>query len=145
MVGPTAVGKSTVGWRVLNTLWERGVTAAYVDVDQLGFSAPETGTRLKAENLVRVWQGYRDAGARALIVVARGAPDTYGDRARSPTAPLTRRARSVRGSPTRVSSLTPVVTTTPRWRPACSLCWGGPNTPERGRGEVPVLVGAGLW
>ncbi len=53
------------------------MTAAYVDVDQLGFSAPETGTQLKAENLARVWQGYRDAGARALVVVARGVPDAY--------------------------------------------------------------------
>lgn len=77
VVGPTAVGKSTVGWGVLSTLWQRGVTAAYVDVDQLGFSAPETGLQLKAENLARVWQGYRDAGARALVVVARGAPDAY--------------------------------------------------------------------
>ncbi|WP_043841000.1 AAA family ATPase [Amycolatopsis taiwanensis] len=77
VVGPTAVGKSTAGWKVLSTLWERGVAAAYVDVDQLGFFAPEPSARLKAENLARVWQGYRDAGARALIVVARGAPDAY--------------------------------------------------------------------
>ncbi|WP_169736723.1 AAA family ATPase [Pseudonocardia spinosispora] len=76
LVNPTAVGKSAVGWEVMQSLGAKGVTAAYIDVDQLGFVQPECGP-VKAEALTGVWRGYRAAGARALIVVARGAPPAY--------------------------------------------------------------------
>ncbi|MBF6331663.1 AAA family ATPase [Nocardia transvalensis] len=77
LAGPTAVGKSTVGWEVLKTLWERGLPAAYVDVEQLGFCHPDAAPKAKADNLLQVWRGYRRAGACALIVVARGEPLRY--------------------------------------------------------------------
>ncbi|MGW5220373.1 AAA family ATPase [Nocardia sp. NPDC004085] len=75
LTGATAVGKSTVGWEVLRIVRGRGITAAYVDVDQLGFGP--SGFAAKTDNLLAVWRGYRHAGARALIVVVRGAPDRY--------------------------------------------------------------------
>ncbi|MEV6774139.1 AAA family ATPase [Nocardia sp. NPDC051030] len=77
LVGPTAVGKSAVGWEVLQLLRGRGIPAAYIDVEQLGFCSGELAPMVKGENLLQVWRGYREAGARALIVVARGAPDRY--------------------------------------------------------------------
>lgn len=77
VVGPTAVGKSTVGWEVVRTLWGRGTPAAYVDADQLGFCGTEPVSKVKADNLAQVWRGYRRAGARTLVVVARGVPSHY--------------------------------------------------------------------
>ncbi|MFI6173786.1 AAA family ATPase [Nocardia sp. NPDC051052] len=77
LVGPTAVGKSTVGWEALRMLWGRGLTAAYIDADQLGFFTADSALKIKADNLIQIWRGYRRAGARALIVVARGTPHPY--------------------------------------------------------------------
>lgn len=77
LAGPTAVGKSTVGWEVLQILRERGIRAGFVDVDQFGFYPSDSAAKIKVESLQRVWRGYRGAGARALIVVARGAPQAY--------------------------------------------------------------------
>lgn len=77
LVGPTAVGKSTVGWEALRILWGRGITAAYIDADQLGFFDADSAPNIKADNLLRVWHGYRGVGARALVVVARGTPHRY--------------------------------------------------------------------
>jgi adenylylsulfate kinase-like enzyme len=77
ITGPTAVGKSTIGWNVLTTLCGRGLTAAYIDVDQLGFISTGPSRQLKAENARSAWHGYHAVGARCLIVVARGAPGSY--------------------------------------------------------------------
>jgi chloramphenicol 3-O-phosphotransferase len=51
-----------------------GHTAAYVDLDQIGFRGPAPaddpgGHRLKARNLAAIWHTYRAAGAECLIVV----------------------------------------------------------------------------
>jgi adenylylsulfate kinase-like enzyme len=78
ITGPTAVGKSTVGWDVFATLSARGVSAAYIDVDQLGFIAPASASRqVKGENMGRLWRGYRATGAQCLIVAARDVPGFY--------------------------------------------------------------------
>ncbi|MFI5782834.1 AAA family ATPase [Nocardia sp. NPDC051570] len=77
LAGPTAVGKSTVGWEVLQILRGRGIPAAFIDVDQLGFYGSGLAPDIKADNLVRVWRGYRGAGARVLVLVARGVPHRY--------------------------------------------------------------------
>ncbi|MEC3918111.1 AAA family ATPase [Nocardia sp. CDC160] len=77
LAGPTAVGKSTVGWEILRMLRDRGTRAAFIDVDQFGFFESDLAPEIKADNLIRVWHGYRNAGAQALIVVARGAPHRY--------------------------------------------------------------------
>ncbi|RDI68508.1 AAA family ATPase [Nocardia pseudobrasiliensis] len=77
LLGPTAVGKSAVGWEVLRTLWDRDLPAAFIDAEQLGFHPDGSGPNIKAQNLLRVWHGYRRAGARALIVVTRGQPEPF--------------------------------------------------------------------
>jgi hypothetical protein len=50
-----------------------GFTAAYVDLDQVGFCHPlpadgPGGHRLGARNLAALWRTYRSAGAQALLV-----------------------------------------------------------------------------
>src|SRR4051812_34820609 len=78
ITGPTAVGKSTVGWDVFATLCARGVSGAYIDVDQLGFMSPADASRqLKGDNMGRLAHRYRATGAQCLIVVARDAPGFY--------------------------------------------------------------------
>ncbi|RSN21596.1 hypothetical protein DMC61_34860 [Amycolatopsis sp. WAC 04169] len=71
VTGPTAVGKSTAAFSALRDLWERDVPVAYVDLAQLGFAHPGPDPALEAALLSAVWRGYRDAGAKRLIVVAR--------------------------------------------------------------------------
>jgi adenylylsulfate kinase-like enzyme len=71
--GATGVGKSTVGFEIYQRQLRTGMTAAYVDLDQVGFCRPATGDprnhRLKARNLAGLWQTYRAAGAQCLTVV----------------------------------------------------------------------------
>ncbi|KFZ83928.1 hypothetical protein ED92_08485 [Amycolatopsis sp. MJM2582] len=71
VTGPTAVGKSTAAFGALRDLWERGIPVAYVDLAQLGFAHPGPDPAREAALLSAVWSGYRDAGAKRLIVVAR--------------------------------------------------------------------------
>ncbi|MFD6065825.1 AAA family ATPase [Amycolatopsis lurida] len=71
VTGPTAVGKSTAAFSALRDLWERDLPVAYVDLAQLGFAHPAPDPALEAAHLSAVWRGYRDAGAKRLIVVAR--------------------------------------------------------------------------
>jgi hypothetical protein len=79
--GPTAVGKSTVGWRLYQRARYAGFRTAFVDLDQLGFHRPvPTGDpgnhRLKAANLAAVWQRFRARGADNLVAVGPlGEPD----------------------------------------------------------------------
>ena len=82
LCGPTAVGKSSVGWQVYQQTRRAGIRAAFVDLDQLGFHRPgSTGDpgnhRLKAANLAAVWRSFRDNGAECLIAV--GPLDRPGD------------------------------------------------------------------
>jgi Mrp family chromosome partitioning ATPase len=71
VTGPTAVGKSTAAWRVLRDFWQQEAPVAYVDLAQLGFARPGPDPALEAANLAALWRGYREAGARRLLVVAR--------------------------------------------------------------------------
>ncbi|MEV6911870.1 hypothetical protein [Amycolatopsis sp. NPDC051071] len=71
VTGPTAVGKSTAGWSVLRDLWQRGIPVAYADLAQFGFVSPGPDPAVEAAGLAAVWRGYREAGARSLLVVAR--------------------------------------------------------------------------
>jgi adenylylsulfate kinase-like enzyme len=65
--GPTAVGKSTVGYQVFRRLYGTGTRTAYLDLKQIT-ALPAADGRLKADNLAAVWAGFRAAGARRLIV-----------------------------------------------------------------------------
>src|SRR6266508_6795205 len=74
LCGPAAVGKSTVGWQVYQQVRRAGFTAAFADLDQIGFHRPvpvgDPGNhRLKAANLAAVWRAFRASGAGCLIAV----------------------------------------------------------------------------
>jgi adenylylsulfate kinase-like enzyme len=73
LCGPPAVGKSTVGFEIFMRVLDDGIPAAYVDLAQLGFCRPAPDDdpdhhRLKAHHLGRVWEGFRAAGARCLVM-----------------------------------------------------------------------------
>lgn len=69
--GPTGVGKSTIGFEFYIQCLNAGLTAGYVDLDQIGFIRPVADSasrhRLKARNLAAIWRNYRAAGATHLI------------------------------------------------------------------------------
>jgi AAA domain len=74
LCGPAAVGKSTVGWQVYQQVRLTGVSAAFVDLDQIGFHRPvpagDPGNHwLKSANLAAVWRTFRAGGAQCLIAV----------------------------------------------------------------------------
>jgi hypothetical protein len=73
--GATGAGKSAVGFEVFLRQLRAGVSAAYVDLDQVGFVSPPVvpandpgGHRLKARNLADLWPRYHEAGARFLVL-----------------------------------------------------------------------------
>jgi len=72
--GTTGVGKSTVGWRVFEEVRKAGITAAFVDLEQISFYRPVPDNdpenhQIKAHNLAGLWQTFHESGARCLIVV----------------------------------------------------------------------------
>lgn len=70
LCGVTGVGKSTVGYAVYRRAVSAGLMAAYVDLDQIGFSGPAVaGHRIRARNVAALWQTYRTAGAQGMVVV----------------------------------------------------------------------------
>jgi adenylylsulfate kinase-like enzyme len=72
LCGATGVGKSTVGFEIYMGDLRAGRTAAYVDLDQIGFCSPATtdvSHAVKAANLVAICANYEAAGAQRLIVV----------------------------------------------------------------------------
>jgi hypothetical protein len=90
LCGPPGVGKSTVGWEMFGRLTAAGVTAAYVDIDQLGMCyAPPTADeyapdpspsdpgryRMKSRNLGEVLANFRHAGAQCVVVSGVTDPD----------------------------------------------------------------------
>ena len=68
--GADAVGKSVVGWEAYRQLIARGVPAAYVDTDYLGFCDPRPAdpAQLVAANLAAIWANYARHGIRYLVV-----------------------------------------------------------------------------
>jgi hypothetical protein len=68
--GADAVGKSVVGWEAYSLLVARGVPAAYVDTDYLGFCEPhpDDHSDLVTANLGAVWRNYAQHGIRYLVV-----------------------------------------------------------------------------
>jgi len=73
--GATGAGKSAVGFEVFLRQLRTGASAAYVDLDQVGFVSPPVlpaddpgGHRLKARNLADLWLRYHEAGARSLVL-----------------------------------------------------------------------------
>lgn len=68
--GADAVGKSVVGWEAYSQLVARGLPAAYVDTDYLGFCdpRPQDPSPLVAANLGAVWDNYVKQGVRHIVV-----------------------------------------------------------------------------
>ena len=85
LLGPSGVGKSTIGFRAYLNVVGSGRVTAFVDIDQLGFFDPAIGTRtdLQAKNLAAVWHGLATAGAEVAVVVgpigSRAEARTYAD------------------------------------------------------------------
>lgn len=70
--GPAGVGKSTIGFELYVRYVRDGLTAGYIDLDQIAFIRPAPDAdpgrhRLKAGNLAAMWRTYRAAGATYLI------------------------------------------------------------------------------
>jgi hypothetical protein len=70
--GPAGIGKSTIGFELYVRYVRGGLTAGYVDLDQIGFVRPGSDSdpgrhRLKAGNLAAIWRTYQAAGATHLI------------------------------------------------------------------------------
>lgn len=74
--GPTGVGKSTVGFGLFNNLLADGRTAAYLDLQQLGFLAdlPDDapgGHEVVAGCVADLWEQYRAVGAQDLVLTGQ--------------------------------------------------------------------------
>jgi hypothetical protein len=72
LCGPAGVGKSTIGFPLYQRCLRAGLTAGYVDLDQIGFLRPGPdgdpgGHQLRARNLAAMWAVYRAAGASHLV------------------------------------------------------------------------------
>jgi adenylylsulfate kinase-like enzyme len=72
--GATGVGKSTAGWEVYVRLRGAGLTAGYLDLNQVGFCRPgdpsDPGNhRVKARNLAAIRATFLAAGAQCLVAV----------------------------------------------------------------------------
>jgi adenylylsulfate kinase-like enzyme len=95
LCGATGVGKSTVGFAVYQKALRAGLTAAYIDLDQIGFcSTAPAAHRVRARIVAAMWQTYRAAGARTLVMVGpvedQAAVAAYADALPAATVTLCR-------------------------------------------------------
>jgi uncharacterized SAM-binding protein YcdF (DUF218 family)/predicted kinase len=97
IIGPRAVGKSSVSWGMAMRRWVSGERTAYVDLDQVGLLRPEPlDTSLQAANLGAIWRNALSRGANRLI--ANGMVSTNED--------LSNLRHAVRPAPVRALRLT---------------------------------------
>ena len=80
LAGSPGVGKSAVGWTLVERLANRGEPVAYVDIDQLGMCYPPPQGdpyrwALKERALDRIARCYRQAGVARLVVSGVSFPD----------------------------------------------------------------------
>ena len=70
IANPAGVGKTSTANELSNQLRADGVAHAVVETDALDdvYPVPDQQWRLTERNLAFVWQGYRELGARRLIV-----------------------------------------------------------------------------
>ena len=78
VIGPRAVGKSSVSWGLAMGRWAGGQRTVYVDLDQVGFlrRAPSDAW-LQAANLGVIWRNALSRGASSLV--ANGLVTTTAD------------------------------------------------------------------
>jgi broad-specificity NMP kinase len=68
IIGPRAVGKSSVSWGLAMRRWVSGERTVYVDLDQVGFLRPApSDVSLQAANLGVIWRTALSRGASRLI------------------------------------------------------------------------------
>jgi len=68
IIGPRAVGKSSVSWGLAMRRWVSGERTVYVDLDQVGFLRPAPSDAwLQAANLGVIWRNALSRGASRLI------------------------------------------------------------------------------
>jgi broad-specificity NMP kinase len=97
VIGPRAVGKSSVSWGMAMRRWVGGERTVYVDLDQVGFLRPEPSDAwLQAANLGVIWRNALSRGASRPI--ANGMVTTNED--------LAILQHSVRPAPVRALRLT---------------------------------------
>ena len=78
VIGPRAVGKSSVSWGMAMRRWVSGERTLYVDLDQVGFLRPvPSDASLQAANLGVIWRNALSRGASRLI--ANGMVTTHED------------------------------------------------------------------
>ena len=78
IIGPRAVGKSSVSWGMAMRRWVSGEPTVYVDLDQVGFLRPApSDASLQAANLGVIWRNALSRGANRLI--ANGIVSTNED------------------------------------------------------------------
>ncbi len=100
IIGPRAVGKSSVSWGMAMRRWVSGERTAYVDLDQVGFLRPAPfDASLQAANLGVIWRNALSRGANRLI--ANGMVTTNEDLAilRHAVRPAPVRALRLAASP----------------------------------------------
>ena len=100
VIGPRAVGKSSVSWGMAMRRWVSGERTAYVDLDQLGFLRPApSDASLQGANLGVIWRNALARGANRLI--ANGMVTTHEDLAilRHSVRPAPVRALRLAASP----------------------------------------------
>src|SRR6476659_1053333 len=73
LTGAVGAGKSDASYRVFDRLWRSGMSAARLDLDDLGMCHPAPGEdpdnhRVKAAVMGAAWTVYRDSGARHLVL-----------------------------------------------------------------------------
>ncbi|PRX55863.1 adenylylsulfate kinase-like enzyme [Nonomuraea fuscirosea] len=69
--GPSGAGKSSAGWEVFAQLGRAGVTAAFVDGDQIGlcYPDPDGGPHaIRARNLAAMLPNFRREGVRRVVL-----------------------------------------------------------------------------
>jgi len=71
VTGPRAVGTSMVAWQVLMDSVASDHCTGYLDLEQLGFLAPDLQSAslvTKLANVATCWKGLRDQGAERLVL-----------------------------------------------------------------------------
>jgi len=100
VIGPRAVGKSSVSWGMAMRRWVSGERTVYVDLDQVGFLRPApSDASLRAANLAVIWRNALSRGAHRLI--ANGMVTANADLAilRHAVRPVSVRALRLAASP----------------------------------------------
>lgn len=107
--GTVGVGKTTVGYEIHDILSDHQMPHAFIDRDALAHSWPPQGPyneTLVQRNIASVWQNFREAGARRLVVagVVEHPSDLEGYKQAIPGA-MIQVCRLVAAQPTRQARL----------------------------------------